>query len=470
MCHQKISGDIQKRLLSVDSYINGRFNTEYSKIESKIFNLSIKIASRSYTKEQLKSQLKDILEEDVQEEIISLYITFQSLKDEKDAEKCLIKLDNLDYKPSLSFLREKIESLKDQKNTIIESTNDEIRLKREEQLIELKFHKWIYDNINIIEKTIQNLYLIEVYNEAIKLVRTNGITRQTNILADELLTDAYIERFDYEIEQMAPKLKVKLQKAKSSKGKTPFKVIIDNENGVECKIEDILSEGEQRIVALAIFFADATGSYDFAPIVIDDPISSLDIDYERAATIRIVDLAKNRQVIVFTHRISLLRELESTCEKHSIKFKRIYIKSSNKGKGILSYESFYTGNLKKRLNELLGDISSIRKLDENSRAYQSAKDEICQKFRICVEYSVEEVLINGVVRRFDREIKTKNKLDKLANITKEDCKLIDDMMTKYSFIEHSQPIDSPRIDLSIDDIEKDIKNYKDWNEDFAGRK
>ena len=42
----------------------------------------------------------------------------------------------------------------------------------------------------------------------------------------------------------------------------------------------MLSEGEQRIVALAAFFADATGRNEQTPIIIDDPISSLDYNYE----------------------------------------------------------------------------------------------------------------------------------------------------------------------------------------------
>lgn len=469
LCHQEILGEIQKRLLSVDNYINGKFNTKYDEVKDEVFELANKIGNRKYVKNQLEEQLKDILDKDLYDEIISTYVCFESLKDEKNAEKCLIKLENVDYKSSLIILKEKLEFLQKEKNSTIETMKDETILKKEEQLRELKLHKWIYDNIKVIENKIQNLNLIKTYNEAIKLTKTNAITRQTNVLADELITEAYIKRFDFEIKHMAPKLKVKLEKAKSSKGKTPFKVTIDNGDGAKCKIEDILSEGEQRIVSLAIFFADATGSDDFAPIVIDDPISSLDINYERSATKRIVELAQNRQVIVFTHRISLLKELESLSKENTIEYNDIYIKSSNKGKGMLDYENFYKGSVKKRLNELLNEISSIKQMDEDSRGHQSAKDEICQKFRICVEHSVEDDLLNGIVKRFDRQIRTQNKLGKLASITKKDCKIIDDMMTKYSFIEHSQPLDSPKRELSIDDIEKDIKMYRDWNEDFLAR-
>lgn len=101
--------------------------------------------------------------------------------------------------------------------------------------------------------------------------------------------------------KLAPHLRVKLEKGQSSKGKSPYKVVLDTEDKARKHPQDILSEGEQRIVALAAFFADATGRDELTPIVIDDPISSLDYNYEESATKRIVELAKNRQVIVFTH-------------------------------------------------------------------------------------------------------------------------------------------------------------------------
>ena len=78
-------------------------------------------------------------------------------------------------------------------------------------------------------------------------------------MAEVLITEAYIQRFTRELNALAPKLKVKIEKTQSQKGKSPYKVVLDTDNGNRKKPELILSEGEQRIVALAAFFADATG-------------------------------------------------------------------------------------------------------------------------------------------------------------------------------------------------------------------
>jgi ABC-type Mn2+/Zn2+ transport system ATPase subunit len=63
----------------------------------------------------------------------------------------------------------------------------------------------------------------------------------------------------------------------------------------------VLSEGEYRIVSLAAFLADVGGKDFSAPFVFDDPISSLDQDFEEAVVQRLVELSQERQVIIFTH-------------------------------------------------------------------------------------------------------------------------------------------------------------------------
>ena len=113
----------------------------------------------------------------------------------------------------------------------------------------------------------------------------------------------------------------------------------------------------------------------------------------------------------------------------------------------------------KIINEL---IPQVKKLDINDFEYGSKIHYICKEIRILVEKSVEDCLLNGVVSRFRREIQTKNKVEKLANIEKEDCSFIDKMMTIYSYYDHPQPDDSPLQEFSIEDIEKDMQEFTEW--------
>lgn len=81
------------------------------------------------------------------------------------------------------------------------------------------------------------------------------------------------------------------------------------------RVEAILSEGEQRVIALAGSLADTSGSGQPTPFVFDDPISSLDQDVEEHVFQRLVHQAQERQVIIFTHRLSLVAQVELGVKK-----------------------------------------------------------------------------------------------------------------------------------------------------------
>ena len=98
----------------------------------------------------------------------------------------------------------------------------------------------------------------------------------------------------------------------------------------------------------------------------------------------------------------------------------------------------------------------------NSREYNDAIWRSCQTFRKCVERSVEDILLLGMVHRFDRRIMTNGKVLKLTRLSVDDVKIIDDLMTKYSFTEHSQPIDSPPIQIDPSELGADNQSVLDW--------
>lgn len=64
---------------------------------------------------------------------------------------------------------------------------------------------------------------------------------------------------------------------------------------------------------------------------------------------------------------------------------------------------------------------------------------------------------------------TNGKLHKLLKIEESDCQIIDSMMTKYSYNEHSQSDDGPYIDFDIDDILEDMTIFRDWINDYNNK-
>lgn len=81
------------------------------------------------------------------------------------------------------------------------------------------------------------------------------------------------------------------------------------------KPSKVLSEGEQKVLALADFLAEARLAGITAPVVFDDPVSSLDHRRIKEVSDRIAALSESTQVVVFTHDIFFATNLLSRFEK-----------------------------------------------------------------------------------------------------------------------------------------------------------
>ena len=468
LCNQQLSDDALKRFSSIDNYVNGQCSENLEKAEKEIFDLCKSLAQRDFNLNRVEHFLDKYTEEFSLKATFDFYGKSIELPDIKTADECYISLQKIDVDTAVKELNSVKTSLQEEHKKLTDTLNDKAQEILRSELENLECHKWIVDNQENIKTVISNKAEMKVLDDSLTLVKTNRITSQSNDLADILITESYIERFTAELKRMAPRLKVQLEKAPSTKGKSPYRIkLITDETSA--KPEDILSEGEQRIVALAAFFADATGRDALSPVIIDDPISSLDCNYEEYATKRIVEMAQTRQVIVFTHRLSLLVGLSTCCSKASVAFKECHIRAGIQYKGLPDFEDLYHGKIKNQLNGILNTIAQIKKKDENSEDYQNAIDAVHKKFRILVERSVEDVLILSTVRRFDKQIRTQGIIKKLANIKVEDCEIIESMMTKYSYFEHSQPQDSATVIVDIEDLQKDIEAFRDWVTEYNKR-
>ena len=82
---------------------------------------------------------------------------------------------------------------------------------------------------------------------------------------------------------------------------------------------------------------------------------------------------------------------------------------------------------------------------------------------------IEFELIADVVQRYRRAINTMGKISNLAKISEEDFKYFDDLMTKYSRYEHSQPLETPVPLPEPDELETDFNGLKAWQAEFKKR-
>jgi hypothetical protein len=84
------------------------------------------------------------------------------------------------------------------------------------------------------------------------------------------------------------------------------------------KTTSILSEGEQRAIALADFLTEVEENSAIAGVILDDPVTSQDHQRMKMIAARLVAEAENRQVIVFTHDLPFLNAMFVAAEARGV--------------------------------------------------------------------------------------------------------------------------------------------------------
>lgn len=223
------------------------------------------------------------------------------------------------------------------------------------------------------------------------------------------------------------------------------------------KPSTVLSEGEQKVIALADFLAEVSLRRSPAPVILDDPVNSL--DYRRIAEVsgRIAALAAERQVIVFTHNIWLAVELLATFEtkKDQCTYFRV---TDEGGKGHIVEGSH------PRWDTVKGTKGKINAALQDAKASQGETREAFIErayslIRTWCEVVVEEELFGGVLGRFAPNVamgrldkvrpdRMQAAIDTINPIFEKACRLMEG---------HSQPLESLGHSPSLEEAEED------WN-------
>ncbi|MBK4724341.1 AAA family ATPase [Pantoea agglomerans] len=477
LCQQELNEEAKSRLNTFELYIKDSLEKNANQAEQQLRSLSSKLVQiPDYADWNSRLHTLKINDE-------SNLILIKALKERRDlvlGVDDVEKLPKVDWKIIDNSLTEMNKGLNLEENALQQLQTDQGRQSLIIRINELKAAQWLSQNKKSIVEEVERLKSVALLTKALSLAKTNQLSSKSNSLSQELISDGYRERFSNELSVLGGKrLKVRPRENKKGKGETTFDIeLVDAVHSVSPSL--ILSEGESRIVALAAFLADMTGENYITPFVFDDPISSLDQDYEERVIKRLIDLSENRQVIIFTHRLSLVALVEDEIKKR---------KTGGLGKPInhdvITLQSFagrigmhVPGNIrsqqpKKALNMLLNDsLPRVKKAYDKGdvEVFDSEIKSLCSNLRIMVERCVETILLSEVVVRFRRSVMTGNKLMSLTHINSTDCQYIENLMSRYSVFEHSQPDELPDKLPDVDLIEQDLNELIQWIDNFEARK
>jgi energy-coupling factor transporter ATP-binding protein EcfA2 len=247
------------------------------------------------------------------------------------------------------------------------------------------------------------------FDKALEEVQTRAITQKANELVETHLTQAVVTRFDAERERFdISHLKVGLSR-KSGQTKAEFE--IDPQTKLTKLTSEILSEGEQRALALAGFLTEVALTDGSGPIIIDDPVSSLDRDRGLKVARRLAEEATQRQVVVFTHDIIFFNELCREAEDQGIEPVTVALFSDKNAAGKIDAAGMVWKGLKvaKRIGRIKNDAAPLGKLYENSPTdYEIQLKNLYGRLRDTYERTVEEIIFREIVQRGSDAVMTQN--------------------------------------------------------------
>lgn len=292
-------------------------------------------------------------------------------------------------------------------------------------------------------------------------VKTNAISLKASELAEKVVSKELAEALNREFKALGVgTLRVSLQ-SRADRGKALHKLKLELPQSRSPG--EILSEGEQRAVAIGAFLAEVGLSDGKGGIVFDDPVSSLDHRRRERVAKRFAAEATQRQVIVLTHDIYFLCLLAEEAKLAGAVIATHSLTRRAEGFGVADPELPFEGNnASKRIGALKARHQIIAKLHKDGEEQERRKQTVDAYFRLRMawERAVEEVLLREVILRFRKGVETQ----RLAGVVVEDDDYaqVNAGMTKCSNYAHDKAIQGGISVPEPDELLADINALDDW--------
>lgn len=451
-----LKSDAEKNLTSKNNDIN-KIKTNFNETDCTIFTRGSKVDEFiQENKPELYDQLTNGETEfnNLREKIVQSLEFYEWNDSIKSYE---IVLENIDT--AIEHIKTQVSELNSEK---VENEIKQLQASENEYTDKLRAEKLLPD----IEKFLINSKWIKQAEKC--KITTRSITSIQNQLFAKYVTDEYVRRFNEECKKLKSEFSAEI-KQRGSRGTTLNKLTVKEKKPLE-----ILSEGEQRSIALANFFAETSIHNDNVCIVFDDPVSSLDYKRREIIANRLIEEAHQKQVVILTHDLTFLLALQNKCEEEGVDYLSTTIRKIQTTTGIIESSLPWIGlPVKSRISHLKQELQRLESRHKNITPdtpeelhfYEDEAKLWCEKLRETWERSIEEILFNNSVQRFNPAIQTQRL--KRAPFTTELYLEIETGMKNCSNWVHDrasglgEEIPEPKIlKVYLDDCEKFIKENR----------
>ena len=336
---------------------------------------------------------------------------------------------------------------------------------------ELADRATLHTQMPAIRAEIVRLQGIRFLDDCLADTTTNTITTLGNKIADQILTPRLRDRFAAEIIDLAGgNVRVEMVRAGGQYGSPQYQIRLLAKP--DAKVAEILSEGEQTCVAIAAFLAELATAPHTSALVFDDPITSLDHRWRHKVAQRLVKEAAARQVIVFTHDLVFLNDIEDAARTHTPCETR-HIRRSATTVGMVNDDLPWEGmKIAARVDSLEKQARALRSVRETADedSYKHEARHFYDDLRAAWERALEEVAFAHVVMRHRDYIKVQD-LARVSALTEQDCQSWADNFGKCCGLMagHDESRGRNRAMPEPDELLRDVQALDGWVRNLRDR-
>ena len=439
LCQQDLDHAACHRLQQFESFVSSTAKNEFQEAR-KIFAQQRKaFVDLNVSTEIVSEILKELRIE--HESVVDAVAMALKVSEERRKAICLALRENQSLAPDCPAVQSVTaesatleKEIAERLSTLRQSIDDEARKKITVEFQELHARKLLSQYEQAILDEIDRKKKYAAYGLCIDDTKTRGITQKSTAVTRVAVTQKLKQSFQDELSKLQFRhVEVELKEVGGTEGVLYHKLILMRAPNTE--LPRIVSEGEQRCLSLAAFFAELSTADDPSGIVFDDPISSLDCKWREGVARRLVEEAKTRQVIVFTHDVVFLLWLKQFAEQQSVaQLDQHVVRQLSKGAGVCVEELPWIAlPIRKKIGHLKKGWQAADKIfrDGHQSAYEEKAAFLYGLLREAWERALEEVLLCGTVERFRFGVQTRH-IGEIADICLEDCVTLDAAMSKCS--------------------------------------
>lgn len=474
LCQQPLAQDAQARLRRFHSYVHDSVQQQAKKAERTYSAAVEQLKTFEVTTPEILSWLDHFVDNDVlSKDILIAALDIAARAKERilgrlqsNTDEGWIDLAVVDTSTMRSFVTAKRnEATGIDVDTFRKNLASVIKKRQEcEGLQKLRVVK--KEIVNEIER----LKRVSLLDSKKREASTTPVTRQSSTLAKNYVTKTVSEHFLYEANNLRLE-HVVLSDPKGVKG--AIRQIPALKGTSDASTMQVLSEGEQTAAGLAGFLTEVYFDESKSAVVFDDPMSSLDHQRRSNAAARIVELAQDRQVIVFTHDLIFLAELVGRASNSGVAVLEQTIQRNNsKQPGmILSEFPWKAKNVKQRIGDLREYLARIRKqqgaisVDE----YETMTSDWAGRLSETWERMIRSEVIYRIVDRSTTEVRPKL-VRILAQITEDDYQKFDKSYSVAStwVRRHDKSEEYNYVAPEPEDMERELTILTEWHTRIKG--